>query len=159
LNGAADVALRLGRHRESVQVISTKNRNGPSNFQRSFRIGTQNVGIDEDGEAITAPVLQEQEGELGSRTTINPAEEKALACLRDLLRAEGQQISSVDEEPSELIGVSERRWREKCTSIGISNAKSPESRGRVVRRAMQSLVSKGLVRSGAGLVWTSDLSG
>jgi hypothetical protein len=63
LNGDADVTLRIevpdDAHDPTRVVHFGKNRNGPTHHVIAFNIRAETLGMDEDGDAITAPIAEE----------------------------------------------------------------------------------------------------
>lgn len=143
LNGAADVALRLVRDADSgtIQAKATKNRNGACDAVLSFRIESKTLGIDEDGEAITAPLALEVVGAVARKKKLSPSEQATLKVLETLALDCGPKIE-------------EAKWREACCADRrVSVSEKPKDRRDRFRTIFGSLIQKGLVKSGGGMVW------
>lgn len=140
LHGALDMALHVKRGEDSVvRGVLRKNRNGSPDRDIAFRIGTENLGTDEDGDPITAALVEELTASLGlERVRLTGAENAALAKLIEL-EADGS--------------VSEDDWRAACIDERkVSGAEDAESRKRAMRRAVQGLASKGVIETRNGMV-------
>jgi hypothetical protein len=163
LNGAADVVLVLDRDAESgiVRLSLGKNRNGPSVGETmAFRIESVAIGTDEDGDAITAPLAVETDAAENSRSDkLTDTEQRALEILAEVLAAGGPDVVSGQTWTgyglplSDKIGVNEDEWREACEARNLSSAPLKKSRTAKFRRTMQSLTTKGAIKSLFGVVW------
>lgn len=134
-DGALDMRLYLTRA-EGSDIISGKqgkNRNGPSDWEPAFRIGVSELGIDEDGDAITAAFAKEAAaGEGKGKKTMLPRQARvALKILNDL----------------GAIGINIDAWREECLKpiTGVSASDNIESRNKAVKRAIECLQDNGLI--------------
>jgi KaiC/GvpD/RAD55 family RecA-like ATPase len=138
LNGALDVSIALKRDGDVVACELSKNRNGPTALSIAFSIGTRNVGVDEDGDPITAAIAEEASGPVQTRESRLPASAAAaLAVLRQLAE-EGQPVSEDD-------------WRDACVDgRKVSASEELKSRQVAFRRAAAMLGQRGLVDSSGG---------
>lgn len=162
LNGALDMALHVRKVDDSpiVRGRLTKNRNGPCDRDIAFTIQSTQLGIDEDGDAITAPTLCELDPALipvdAPKSELTPAD-VALRVLRDLEdRVRTQSAPSPD---GGAVWVSEVEWREACERNRGVTAASPENRPRVVRRLIERLAREGAIVCEGDRVRTSDDDG
>jgi KaiC/GvpD/RAD55 family RecA-like ATPase len=133
LNGALDLSLHLKRSGTLVGVRPTKNRNGSTDQEMAFSVGTIQLGEDEDGDPITAAICEEEDtGNLPTRGKPLPASSKAaLDILTDLLR-DRQSIPKSD-------------WRSAClASDAVSAADKADDRGKAFRRALEELARRDL---------------
>lgn len=153
LNGALDVALQLFPRDESgiVRGKLTKNRNGSCDRDLAFRIATEAMGEDEDGDPITFALVDElAPGTAAPRQKLSPSERAALTILSDMQHLSGE------------CPVSEADWRAKCIEgRTVSAADDPESRKRATRRALEGLTRKRAVsiRDGTALATDSPDNG
>lgn len=144
LNGALDFALQLFPRDETgiVRGRLSKNRNGPCDRDIAFRIDTEQLGVDEDGDHITAALVSElAPGAAPPRIKLAPSE---IAARRIL-----------DSLPASIDGsVCEKAWREACVlGRAVSGAEDPDSRRKATGRAVQGLVRKGLISVRNGRVY------
>ncbi|MDY7096753.1 MAG: AAA family ATPase [Pseudomonadota bacterium] len=134
LNGALDVALQL-LPPDSEGVIRgrlSKNRNGPCDLDIAFRVASEELGIDEDGDAITAAIVDELPAGAAPRSKPLPhAQREALAILTKL---------------EERGPVSDESWRDACIdSRLVSQSEDRDNRKRSFNRARTALFRAGLV--------------
>ncbi len=135
LNGALDVSLHLSRGEDGiVRAKLTKNRNGSTERDIAFTIGTQTLGFDEDGDSITAAVCHELDpGSAPERKDhLTPSAKAAYEVFYDLL--DGRDA------------VPEGELREACVSgRKVSAADDADSRRRAYKRAVEELTRKGKI--------------
>jgi hypothetical protein len=142
LNGALDVALQLFPKDENgvVRGRLTKNRNGSCDRDIAFRIATEVMGEDEDGDAITYALVTELAlGSAPKRIKLSTSERAALDQLHQLHNGNGQ--------------VSESDWREACINgRAVSGAEDRDSRKRAFNRALRGLVQKDAIQVVGGVI-------
>jgi hypothetical protein len=129
LNGALDVALHLSRQQDDAGVIRaklTKNRNGACDLDVAFTIGVESFGLDEDGDAITAPIAQEAMGAARAAKPLSPMLAAAMDVAERLTDA-GRKTVPVAEVYAE------------ASRMNVSTADDPADRHRSVKGAYQRL--------------------
>jgi len=141
LNGALDVALQL-LPADSEQIIRgrlSKNRNGPPDLDIAFRVASEELGRDDDGDAITAAIVDELPAGTAPRRAKLPAGEiAALGILREM---------------EKRGSVSEAEWRTACADgRSVSGAETLDARQRHVRRVVAQLSRKELIAVEGGIV-------
>ncbi len=154
LHGDADIGLRLVKSGAEVTGSLSKNRNGPSDGVLSFTIRGADIGTDEDGDAITAPVLSE--GDAISKPTkkpLTPAEATARSILADIIALDGKPLPTGDQFPNGMRGSSEDAWREECEARRLSTADNEWDRSRTFRRTYAQLLRKQQIATRDGWVW------
>lgn len=140
LNGALDVAFQIMKADSSgvIDVKLTKNRNGSCDQQISFKIESEHIGVDEDGDSITAPVAVEVDAQsLPPRKKLSRSEQAALRVLDQLM-------------PDEILGiplaVTFEEWRKACIDgKQVSAAEKENSRKKAVSRAITGLLDKKII--------------
>lgn len=140
LNGALDMALQVKRDIDGVvRGRLTKNRNGSPKRDIAFRISSEELGVDEDGDVVTAPIVEEMNASAHpDRVRLTGPEAAALAKLIDM-ESDGC--------------VAEDDWRAACVGERqVSGSEDAESRKRAMRRAVQGLAKKGLIDTQNGVV-------
>jgi len=129
-NGALDTSLELRKHDDGIiRGRLDKNRNGSPDLDIAFRIVPENLGTDEDGDAITAATVEEvAAGSAPRRMKLPESQAAALAILHDL----------------ESAGpVSEDAWRTACLAgRTVSGAEKEDSRRKAFDRALVELCRK-----------------
>ena len=155
LLGDADITLSLSRRDDgAIQASLTKNRNGSSDSKLYFGIRAVTFGIDEDGDAITAPICDPAEGGRTASLRLPPQPLFALRILNDLILMEGKLLPTGAGFPSDkLRGVPEDRWRAECDSRRLSAAEEQEDRKRVFRNVFQKLQRSSAIAARDGWVW------
>jgi AAA domain len=151
LNGAADVGLRLNRDGTMVRGGLSKNRNGASDATLSFSIRSERIDEDEDGDAITAPILEEADA--SGHVRLGRAEGMARKFLTDLIASEGKPLPAGRDFPTGPLGVSMERWRAECASRGLSASDKADSARKAFVRAAEGLTAKRETASRDGIVW------
>jgi hypothetical protein len=141
LNGALDVALQLKARDENgiVRGSLTKNRNGTCERDIAFRIATETLGNDEDGDPITVALVDElAAGEAPVREKLTASEQAAFAVFTALASAGA---------------VTEKAWRSACIEgRTVSGSDDQESRRKATKRAFEGLCRKGAVLIRDGMV-------
>ncbi|WP_420331823.1 AAA family ATPase [Oceanicaulis alexandrii] len=142
LNGALDFALQVERDEEGiVRAKLTKNRNGPCDRDIAFTIATRTLGEDEDGDPITAALVNELAG-TARRSKLSPAQEAALSILLDIER----EKAADDPDFGGSVRVPESDWRMACIqSRALSGSESEENRKRAFRRVVKDLAGQGRI--------------
>lgn len=137
LNGALDVALQLFARDEQgiVRGKLSKNRNGACDRDIAFRIATESMGIDEDGDAITCALVDElASGAAKARPKLTASERAALKILTDMVKMSAGH------------SVAEDDWRAACIEARtVSASDDRESRRKATKRAFEGLARKSAV--------------
>ncbi|MFU1479059.1 AAA family ATPase [Roseovarius sp. C7] len=133
LNGALDMSLHLKRDGKVVRVRPTKNRNGSTDHELAFSVGTVQLGTDEDGDMIWAATCDEENA--GNLTKpgkpLPPSAKAALEILENLAR-DGRFIPKSE-------------WRAACVaSDAVSGADKIDDRRQAFRRAIEQLARRKL---------------
>lgn len=140
LNGALDIALQLSPRDEGgvIRGKLSKNRNGTCDRDIAFKIETEQLGMDADGDLITVALVGEVLGAAAKRKVRMPnSEAAALAILRDLPQPAPEDV-----------------WRAACVDgRTVTGSKNPDSRSRITSRAIKNLCEKGIVAVSGGLAW------
>jgi hypothetical protein len=155
-NGDADMTLHLeGEPGAGTRATVKKNRNGESGQALGFTIRATELGRDEDGDPITAPVLDEVDGPVGRKPRkLSPQVRQGFAILHDTITARGAPLPNLDGFPtSNLRGCRVEEWRRECTARALAGSDDDETRKRVFRRVRTELTNAGLIAERDGLVW------
>ncbi len=144
LNGTLDFSLRLEPPDDGgvIRGRISKNRNGTTERDIAFRIDVADLGIDDDGDTITAPIAHELTGGmLSSRPKLSRSAAGALRTLAAL----------VAETPDN--SVAEAAWRARCDAErSVSASDNPDSRRRSFVRAYADLIDAGRIAFNQGVV-------
>lgn len=156
LNGDLDVSIMVETDASAEGVTRgqlQKNRNGPCNLPIAFRWDTFELGRDEDGDAITAPVCVERTAEevrADRSAKLTAAEEKAEAILAAMARDRLPPDAPPFSQPPEVPILA---WEEQCVALGVlSNARRVPDRRRVFNQARDGLHKKVRIRIEHGCV-------
>jgi hypothetical protein len=134
LYGTLDMCLTLAAMDEHrvIRGKLTKNRNGPCDLDIAFRSDATVLGVDEDGDAITAPIATALAANLApQRPKLSEREAQALAILADL--------ATGDE------GVSEESWFAACDNARVSTSETARNRRTAIGRIVRNLIENGSV--------------
>ena len=133
LNGALDASVHLRKgDDEIVKGRLTKNRNGPCDRPLAFTIRSEEIGEDEDGDAVTAAIADPL-----ARIPPPPLTEKAEVALMTLENLQGAAVAA----------ISEGEWRAATiTEPDLCESEKPDSRRAAFRRARDELLGQKLVR-------------
>jgi hypothetical protein len=133
-NGALDVAIHVKRGEDAiVRGRLTKNRNGSADKDIAFRIGTEELCEDEDGEPISAALVEElKAGEAARVKKMPPSQREALAILKEL----------------DAVGpVTNEVWADACANgYRVSQSESEKLRRDSFNRARRGLAHAGLIK-------------
>ena len=136
LNGALDVAIQLMPRDDSgiVRGKLSKNRNGACDQELAFKIDTEVLGIDDDGDPVTAALVREVDGSSRrSRPKLTSSETAALSILRKMAHPLSQRCD-------------EASWRVACIEgRTVSGSDEKDSRRKATARAIRALSNKGFV--------------
>jgi hypothetical protein len=155
LNGDADVGLMLTRDGKTVRGSLSKNRNGPCDATLAFSIRSRWIGTDEDGDAITAPVLDEaaeDEATAPAGPKLNSTEAAARQYLIDVINRAGKPLPA-GEFPANTRGVTLTEWHTECVARRLSTAEAAGTRNRLFNTVSQRLIDRKVVAYRDGLVW------
>ncbi len=140
LNGALDVSIHLTASNGIVRAKLTKNRNGSTERDMAFIIGTRTLGLDEDGDSITAAVCREIDHAPEREERLTPSAKAALDAFYDLI--DGREA------------VPEGEWRKACVDgRTVSASDKPDSRAKTFKRAAEELTRRGKVVFRDGEYW------
>lgn len=128
LNGALDMSIHLTKDENGiVRGKLTKNRNGPCDRDLAFKIDSVELGIDSDGDPVTAGLCDELDAaHVSPGAKLTPSAKAALDILARLL--------------SKRSRVTEDVWRETCVAgREVSAADTRDSRRKAFKRAVAEL--------------------
>jgi len=146
LNGALDVSIHLRKEDDgTVRGRLTKNRNGACDAQLAFSIRGVEIGRDEDGDSVTAPLCQPLNPnalrEVGPR--LKPTERAALDSIVEMM-GDGEEIDLAS-------------WRKRAIEGNrVSASESRDGRRMAVNRALQGLERAGAIEIDGGLIRIPD---
>ncbi|NCP10600.1 MAG: AAA family ATPase [Sphingomonadales bacterium] len=135
LNGALDVAVQL-LPPDSDGIIRgrlSKNRNGPCDLDIAFRVASEELGRDEDGDAETAAVAA-------------PLAPGSVPRGKPMPRAQREALTILQELEAGDAPVAEEAWRDACIeSRRVSQSDERDSRKRTFNIARNKLFDAGRI--------------
>ena len=157
LDGAVDASFYVEKRGDgSYSLICDGANDGPEGAVTRFTLESVEVGTDEDGEPVTAPVVAPAEG--GPAETLlrsmaaQPA--KALEALHGTLAVHGV-VPEGARFPKGINVVTEEQWRE-CFYTQAGGAVSPNTLKQRFRRAREELYTAGAVQRAGVWVWPAN---
>ena len=163
LDGAVDASFLLSKSGKTFLFRCDGANDGEEGKILAFTLETVEIGTDEEGTPITAPVLVAVEGNVAGlygdeAETFKPTGQDAVALqiLRELIDVDGE-CPPLDS-PGFPEGVKTARrstWQEKYCAISKPSDKL-DTVLRRFRRAVSNLLEKGLVRQTGEWVWLPD---
>ncbi len=121
LNGDADITLLVeGAGNDTRSLKLGKNRSGPSDITFAFDIVVEELGIDEDGDKITAPVLREAEAQAAIKEAparLNDQTKVMLREIRNMLDTKAEMVRPLPEMPL-VRAVSRKAVRQHLIASG-----------------------------------------
>jgi len=118
LNGDADVTLLIEGIRGEVRTVKLgKNRSGPSDAEFAFMVGVEELGTDEDGDPITAPIAEETEELACDR--LRQRERKLQPKPADMLRHIREAVLQHGEEAVPKPGMPPQTCVRRSTALRL----------------------------------------
>ncbi|HVB15688.1 MAG TPA: AAA family ATPase [Stellaceae bacterium] len=155
LTGAADAQIAVKRD-AAGQVIATVEfmKDGAEGDVIASRLAVVDVGVDEDGEAISSCVVEPAEAPSANAKAarLSPAQGRALQLLADAIDTAGETPPASNHIPPSTRCVSEDLWREYCYRGAISSGDQHAKR-MAFKRAAEALVAAGRVGKWEPVVW------
>lgn len=145
LNGALDLSIHLRKQEDgTVRGRLTKNRNGACDAQLAFSIRGVEIGRDEDGDTVTAPLCVPQNAKaIHTGPKLSAQDRAALKAIQDM-------VDDRDE-------VDLKIWRKKAMEdIRITIAETHNARRVAVNRRLQALIENGVIEVVGDLIRIPD---
>jgi KaiC/GvpD/RAD55 family RecA-like ATPase len=158
LHCAVDTEIEVARDTASgiSTATVTKQRDGASGDQITFRLRQIHLGDDADGEPVTSCIVEGAERQppklAKSRRRLSPAHSHALRLLADAINQGGNIPASNTDILANTPCVSEATWREYCHKGGISSGGDRAARA-AFQRAAEALLDAGRIGKCGELVW------
>ncbi|RVO41350.1 hypothetical protein CN093_08790 [Sinorhizobium meliloti] len=154
LDGAVDASFMVKKDGNKHKLVCDGTNDGEEGEVLAFTMKSVQIGVDEEGEPTTAPVVVKAEG--GSiadklRGAVNGHNARAFEILRELVLKEGVDPESPGYPEGALV-VSEERWRE-AVYTDAGDKMIPASKRQRFNRAKKDLASDGSIGHNAIWVW------
>ena len=160
LLGASDAVARVTRTDDRVTVTTEKMKDAEDGQVLNLKSVKVNLppaaGSIRPRDSLVLITDEEPPAKRGNK--LAPTADKARQFLADLIAAEGVPLPSGSGFPSsvqgrQIIGVSEKRWREECETRRLSPAVETKGRNQAFGRAFRDLLDEGEVAAKGEFVW------
>lgn len=127
LDGAVDASFMVKKSHGAYKLICDGTNDGEEGDILSFTMKSVELGIDEDGEPTTAPVVVKTDGVSSSNKLVDSANghnARALELLKGLLETDGLTPEGV-HFPEGVLVVTEESWRQAVYADGKEGTPQP----------------------------------
>jgi hypothetical protein len=157
LRGAVDTEIEVSRDADTGFCLAqvTKQREYPTEGKLYFSIRQVELGIDAEGDAVTACVIDEEDRPAGARSRkpkLSSAQQRALQLLQTAIDEAGEIPPASNHIPANTRCVTEELWRRYCYQGGIS-AGDQNAKRMAFTRAAEALVATACVGKWDPFVW------
>jgi hypothetical protein len=157
LRAAVDTEISLKADGQFKTAKVEKQRDGETGVQFAYTLQPVQLGVDEDGEAITSCIVNVTDVPLANRRArLKGNAEVMYQALSDALRDHGEIIQGRDTYPSNRKIVEMAQWRREAERRGVEAGKSSESWRRAFSRAADQLQAQDYIRILDDRVWLID---
>jgi AAA domain len=157
LTGAADAQLAVRRDGNNVFVTVEFMKDGTEGETVASRLEILEIGMDEDGEAITSCVVVESDAKRAGTSKrgrkLSRSAQIALKAIGSALEAHGEMAPASNYIPPNIRIVSLERWRDFAYAQGISGSESPDARRVAFKRGAEALFAEGVVGTWQEKCW------
>ncbi len=153
LHGAVDTAIHVEKREAGIKTATVvKQKDGADGDQFAFILNVIEIGIDQDGDAITSCTVQPEEVP-GNKQKLSPQTEIALKQLHCAMADAGQIAPTSSHIPAGTTVVPLALWRDYCEQSAIGERDNRDSFRRTFNRARQKLESLGAIGTWGEHVW------
>lgn len=155
LTGACDAQIAVKRDAaDNISATVELAKDGPQGDVILSRLEVEEVGHDEDGEAITSCVVVAAEGDpVAGSAKVRGAARTALDLLRKALDEAGEPSPGGAHFPATGRTIDLSGWRSYCDAGTVAKSDNPDNRRRSFVRLAEKLQSLGLIGVWAERVW------
>lgn len=156
LRAAIDTEIELSRDDTGqINAEVTKQRDGPTGYRFAYRLRQVELGLDQDGDAVTTCLVEPAGTAEAGRANVSEAARKALSLLDRLVTDQGEvhRKPHLPGRPAVPFEV----WRDACMIEGeLSTSDNRDTRKRAFNRCREELdiARKILIRD--DLVWCAE---
>jgi AAA domain len=163
LMGALDVQIVVRRDAADNVVAELElSKDGEVGLQFVSRLRVVEVGVDQDGDAITSCVIEEVEG--AAISAAKPANARrppksaqtALRALQKAINEVGEQAPASNTIPASARVVHVETWRTYAYLSGISDSNETDAKRMAFKRAHGALVNGGYVKAHDDYRWIGE---
>ena len=154
LTGACDAQLAVKKDGDVTKVTVELLKDGAAGAILYSRLEPIDVGIDDDGDAITSCVVIEADSNgATSGAKVTGKNKIALDMLNDLILSEGQFPPPHDRIGRDIRCVPVENWREHFYKGAYSQRDKQDTRKRAFNRALENLQQLNVIGFWDGWVW------
>ena len=161
LRAAVDTEIEISRgDLESGILVArvTKQREYATDGSLFFSLRQVEIGIDADGDPVTACVVDEATAPTSNRQPkakpLAPAQQRALQLLHRAVDEAGEVPTASSHMPAGQRCVTEEKWRQYCYRGSVSSG-DQDAKRMAFKRAAEALVASGRVGKWEPFVWLS----
>lgn len=133
----------------------TKQKEGAAEAEFHFELDVANLGMDEDGDAITSCICLPTDGLAGTtrKQQIPRAAQTLLRALQEAITEKGEVPPANDRIPTDVRAVPLETARKHAYDRGISTGNRPDAQRKAFVRSLQHLLEDGLIGVCGDWVW------
>jgi len=155
LIGAMDVNVHVEKRQGGNSATVTKNKDDEDGWAIGFNLQSMDVGLDDDGAAITSCVVKQSDEIPKAVRKLPPGAQVALECLHNVLAREGRRVHNRSGIPDGAMCVSENAWRQEFYSRKAGD--KLDTKQKAFSRAITDLDEKWkIITHRDGYVWLAD---
>lgn len=164
LRAATDTEIEVTREDGTKISVAraTKQRDLPDDVDPiMFRLEPVELGIDADGDRVTACVVRQAEGTVAPRPekkppAMPPSAKIALTLLRKAINETGEAAPASNHIPAACRVVTAELWRNHCYLGQVSESDDQAAKRQAFKRSADVLVSRGIVGKWEQWVWLCE---
>ena len=160
LTGAADAQLAVKRDGNNIFVMVEFMKDGEEGETVASRLEQVEIGIDEDGEAITSCVVVESDAKKAKATRrgtkLSKGAQIALRALQAAIEAGGDTAPPSNHIPQNVRVVSLGLWRDYAYASGISGSDDPDAKRMAFKRGAEHLFAESIVGTWQETCWLAQ---
>ena len=155
LRAAVDTELEVTRDAASKISIMrvAKQRDLPGDGEFAFSLSVVELGIDEDGDAVTSCVVKPTDAPENTSRRLSPSSKTAMDALEKSVLDHGSAPPHNANIPRYTKAVREQQWRDYCYKSAVSGSDKQDAKQKAFKRAADDLQKLGMIGIWDGWVW------
>jgi hypothetical protein len=152
---ALDTGIRISREDEKTsKAVIEKQKDGEGDRTWHFRVVSRTLGVDDDGDVITAGVPEFVDVAPAAQRETGPSGQagKALGILRKLVYEIGELRPEFLHVPQGQPTVLKSEWQQACSEARLGEG-GPSAEQKAFARAVETLEQRGYISLAGGHVW------
>ena len=159
LSGAVDAQIAVKKD-DAGTIAATVElmKDGPDGATWASRLEVVDLGVDDDGDAITSCVVVPTDNAAKPTAKLSANQRRAIDVLRNCIVDQGEIIKGrrdIPTVPSVLLDA----WREDLKRAGVTDRDNPDNERKQFRRHQDSLANKGIIQIWDERVWLVGQTG